>query len=196
MREAPQGMRRSIRLRDLLALVAVISILGSIWIARIARARRVEQRKVECASHLRALGGCIRKWGSQWCSSVFCYPPTGVPPYSRAAGRQFLDALRTYPTQQTSMCGQNDDLFVCEVLGTSPGPKTLDYRVPSPATIPGGEVQDGLWQASWPIACDRPTNHSPGGDDDINVLLFSGAVIRARPGSPEWNTAMSYTQDP
>ncbi len=199
MSEAPQGMRRNIRLRDLLAVVAVMSLLGSIVVARIAWARLVEQRKVKCASHLKTLNAYCTLWGAKMTTCSGTFPPEGVLiPYNdcrHAVGRDVLDALRTYPTRQQSLCPDHDELFTCPVCGTAPSPAALDYRVPSPAT-PGGAVRLGWTQPEYPVVCDRPTNHSPGGDDDINILLFSGAVIRARPGSPEWDTAMSYTQDP
>mgnify|MGYP001590026856 CR=1 FL=1 len=79
------------------------------------------------------------------------------------------------------------------MLGTKPSPNALDYREPGPG-IPGGRVSDGLTQPQWPIGCDRPTNHDPAGGDDINVLYFSGSVTPATFGSPEWTTAMNYTQ--
>lgn len=192
MGEAPQHLRRNIRLRDLLALVAVLSILGSIVVAQLAKARLVEQKKVKCASHLRRLGVCLVMWSSKFTNCCGTYPsqnPGGI-----ALGRDVLQGLRTYPTRESSLCPDEDDQFVCPLRGTPSSPSALDYRIPSPA-FPGGGV--AAWAVpEWPVVCDRPTNHSPGGDDDINVLLYSGAVIRATNGSPEWNTAMAYTQDP
>lgn len=154
----------------------------------------MEQRKVRCAAHLAELGRYLYIWTLKFTSDAGSYPLHGWPEYHISGGRDGLNALRTFPTRQTSLCPQNDDLFICPVRGTGPSPNALDYRVPSPA-FPGGHVCAAT-PGNWPILCDRVTNHSSSGDDDMNVLLYSGAVIRASQGSPEWNTAMQYTQDP
>lgn len=185
--------RGGVRLRDLLVLVMITGILGSVWIAHNARARR-EQQKAGCEAHLKQLGVLIYMWAHRFTSSAGTYPSSTYPDYKRAVGREALDALRTYPTRDSSLTRGDDSLFVCPVRGTEPDPRALDYRAPSPS-FPGGYPQI-ISDPSWPVFCDRPTNHDPDGQDDMNILLISGEVIRARCGSPEWNTAMQYTQDP
>ena len=187
------GSRGSIRLRDLLVLAFLSCVLASVWMGVDSRAR-LERQKVECATHLSRLGSGLYMWSQKFTNSAGTYPPYPWPEHKLAVGREVLDSLRTYPTRQTSMTRGDDSLFACPVRGTVPSPQTLDYRGPSPR-MPGGLVSP-LTRPDCPVACDRPTNHDPSGQDDMNVLLYSGEVLRATSGSPEWNTAVQYTQDP
>lgn len=108
--------------------------------------------------------------------------------YPPAAGEGFWNTLRNTPSPSEAIARGSDGLFVCRVLGTKPSPTALDYREPR------GQIVDGLTQPQWPIACDRPANHDPAGQDDMNILFFSGSVTAASAGSPEWTTAMIYTR--
>ena len=108
--------------------------------------------------------------------------------YPPAAEERFWNTLRNRPSPSEAIARGNDGLFVCRVLSTRPAPTALDYREPR------GQILDGLTNPAWPIACDRPTNHDPAGQDDMNVVFFSGSVSAATAGSPEWTMAMNYTR--
>lgn len=86
----------------------------------------------------------------------------------------------------------NDGLFVCKVKKTPPGPNVIDYRGPAPGV--SFPVTEELG-ANTAIGSDRVTNHSPTGNDDINVLLFDGHVENAPFGSQLWSRAGLETSD-
>ncbi len=170
----------SITLAQLLTIIAVVSALFALTVPALARARR-NAKKRDCTGNLRQLGMYIAMYACKFGTNRL-YPPV--------TGEGFFNTLRNTPTPATAIVSGNDDFFVCDLLGRKPSPTALDYREPVE------QVCDGFTQPQWPIVCDRPTNHDPGGADDINVLYFSGSVTTAGYGSPAWNEAMRRTQDP
>lgn len=174
---------QGLTLLELLVVVAVISLLFALAVPVWSRSCR-DARKRDCIGNFRQLGTYVVMYVTKYGSDRF-YPP--------AAGEGFWNTLRNIPSPTKAMSRGNDGLFICKVLGTRPSPTALDYREPGPG-MPFGRLADGLTQPQWPIGCDRPTNHDPSGQDDINVLYFSGSVSAATFGSPEWTTAMNYTQ--
>ncbi len=171
---------RGFTLLELLVIIAVISVLVALLVPALSRSRK-SAKKRDCTGNLRQLGTYVVMYVSKYGSDRE-YPP--------AAGARFWNTLRNVPSPARALLRGSDGLFVCKVLRRMPTPTALDYLEPR------GQVADDLTQPQWPIACDRPTNHDPAGQDDINVLYFSGSVSAASFGSPEWDTAVLYTTDP
>lgn len=183
MRLTP-GPRGSMRLRDLLALVAATSVVAGVILPALVDTQRNSKRE-QCASNLRMLGWYVQAYIAKYgCDRN--YPPR--------EGQGFWQSLRVSPWPGLRELAEGDDIrFVCPLSGSRAGVGITDYREPGPG-LPGGRVSDGLTQPRWPIACDRPTNHDPAGQDDMNILLFNGSVHPSAAGSPEWTMAMNYTQ--
>ena len=129
---AMSNARGSIRLRDLLAIVLVMSLVAGILLPVLSATRR-KGRTRSCTNNLRQLGTYLVMYVSKF--NHRAYPP--------AAGEGFLDTLRNTPNTAQAIVRGNDGLFVCKVRGTRASPTALDYREPGPG-LPGGRVSDGI----------------------------------------------------
>ena len=167
---------RGLTLLEVLVVAAILALM--LPVATPAR-RRAAMMK-DCENNLRQLGAYTTIYVARYGSGRE-YPP--------APGYGFLDTLRRVPDEQTAIAAGQHGLFVCRVTGNPPSPTNLDYRQPNWPV--GGQPSYGRR----PIACDRTNNHDVNGTEDMNVLLLDGTVIRANPGSSEWNTAVQYTTD-
>ncbi len=170
-------------LLGLLTSVAVLSLLFAIATAALSVARKSSHKR-DCVNHLRQLGTYVVLYATKF-GSARDYPP--------APGHGFYETLSRVPTPGAALTRGDDSMASCPVLRRATHPSVIDYREPGPG-LPGGRLRDGLTQPQWPIACDRPTNHDPSGQDDINIMFLSGSVSPACYGSPEWTTAMNYTK--
>ncbi len=168
---------------ELLVVIAIIGVLAALLLPALAAARK-SAKKRDCTNNLRQLGTYIALYVDHY-GQGRSYPPAGAV--------AFFNTLRNIPSAATSIAMGTHGLFVCKVYGTAPSPTAIDYREPGPG-LPGGRVSDGTTQPQWPIACDRTNNHDINGQDDMNILYFSGSVIAANPGSAEWTVATNYTQ--
>ncbi len=166
------------KLSHLVAVIVVLVLLFFLLVPSLARARGGHAR-LDCRTNLRQLGTYAVMYACKYGSDE-SYPP--------APGHGFLDTLFRVPTPETAIASGRDDVASCTVVWCRTGRSSFDYREPRVRIV------DGLTNPMQPIACDRPTNHDPSGQDDINVLLFSGSVATATYGSPEWTTAMKYTK--
>ncbi len=173
-----RGPSAGLTLLELLTLIVVLALLYALLLPGLTH-RPGAHKKRDCRNNLLQLGRYIVMYQSKYGSGR---------DYPSAAGLGFFQSLRTIPSPQKALVAGSDSLFVCRVSGTSPSPTACDYREPRVRIV------DGLTNPMQPIACDRPTNHDPSGQDDINVLLFSGSVATVTYGSPEWTTAMKYTK--
>lgn len=170
---------RGLTLVEVLIVVVVIAILAMMMCPPGIGRARLSARKKDCENNLRQLGRYTAMYVARFGSDRE-YPP--------ASGCGFLDTLRRVPDEQAAIAAGQHGLFVCRVTGNAPSATRLDYRQPNWAV--GGQPSD--WRR--PIACDRTNNHDVNGMEDMNVLLFDGTVIRANPGSPEWNDALRWTR--
>lgn len=129
--------------------------------------------------NLRQLGTYIFLYADRYGSGE-SYPP--------ARGHRYLCTLFTIPTPSTAVASGQETLGSCYLARSRAGQSSFDYREPI------GQLVDGLTRPTRPVLCDQPSNHDPLGEDDINVLLFSGSVVTVEFGSPEWNEALLYTK--
>lgn len=164
-------------LAQLLTVIAVISALFALLVPALARARKSALER-DCNNHLRQVDSFITMYVTRGGAGG------GYPP---ARGMGYFETLTSVPTPSRAVAGGCETLFCCMVLRREHLP-VMDFREPierlSPTATPAGR----------PVLCDRPTNHDPGGEDDINVLYFSGCVTAVSAGSPEWNEALRWTQ--
>lgn len=170
--------RSGMTLKELLAIIAAVSLLFALSVASLSGAQKSARRK-DCWNSQCQLGTYVVMYVSRY-GAGRDYPP--------APGLGYFETLSRIPTARTAIMANASGLTCCDVLCRGQNLDHLDFREPL------GRIRDGLTSALQPIACDRPRNHDPSGQGDINVLFFSGHSENFLFGSPEWDEAMRQTR--
>ena len=168
-----QGSQGGLSLVEVLVIIVIIGILAALLLPALSCRSPHSRSKRDCTNNLKQLGTYIALYKDRYGQR----PPPGCPRY--------LDTLRTAGGTAAVAYGQ-DAIFVCKVLGTKPSPTAHDYRCANYVCT------DEIYPTQ-PQAADRITNHSPNGDDDINVLLYDGSVQSGAPGNQHWLWANAWT---
>jgi prepilin-type N-terminal cleavage/methylation domain-containing protein len=166
--------QRGFTLIELLVVIGIIAILAGFLLPALLGARTGAQ-KADCCNHLHQLYLGLRMYVQKYGSNSLYPPPAG-----------FWNALRRYPSWEQAVIREHE-LYVCPLTSHQPGPNVIDYRDPAQ------QVSD-RYDPATPICADLPENHGP--NEDINVLLFQGAVKRAAPDSDLYIRADQVLTDP
>lgn len=183
---APETSRPAARapfrfsLVDSLVAVSLVLVTVGILIPTLATVEKSAKKK-DCQKSLERLGQGL---------AVYVDKFGAGHEYPSAAGSSFWDSLRRVPSPEQSLMSGEHGAFVCAVLGTTPSRLSCDYRGPAAGrTFPVSLSTE----ASRIVGSDRTSNHDPGGQDDINVLLIDGRVEVAAYGSALWAQAEADT---
>lgn len=177
--------------RTEIALIATVGIVGLSVMAHVCLVVGKRSRIETCKDNLRGIAVCLTIYAQKYGSGY------EIPD---RRGQAFWDALLSTPSPLESVSAHSQYFFCCPVLRWTRKEGFADYRGPMP--ISGSSMYwirpptgVSVGNADRVIAADRLLNHGLQEDQHINVLLRSGRVESAVPGSRVWDDAVIQTAD-
>jgi len=153
---------------ELLVVISIIAILASLVLPNLMGGKK-KAIMLKCLNNLRGL-----RQGVEMYSMNYGYP--------KDEGKAFWEALREYPTRDSSEFGDKQhNTYLCPVANTGGGDfGKSDYLGPNYRIT--GATPDRM-----PLGGDHPENHMEGTKEGaVNVVLFGTSVISVAPGTAQW----------